>query len=96
MYGSFRRGRFFFERTKKLLFFGLKDFNYVYFGFQAAVDAGGIIVQETVPVEVNDTEEDLIERVKIAEHKTYPIGLELLASGKVSLDVDGKVIWKTS
>lgn len=63
---------------------------------QAAVDAGGVIVQEAVQIELNDTEETLVERVKTVEHKAYPRALELLASGKVSLDVDGKVVWRSS
>ena len=58
------------------------------------MDAGGIIAQESIPIELNDTEETLSERVKTVEHKAYPYALELLATGKVSLDLDGKVIWK--
>ncbi|XP_066151739.1 trifunctional purine biosynthetic protein adenosine-3 [Euwallacea fornicatus] len=57
------------------------------------VDAGAIIVQETVPVEVYDTEETLIERIKTAEHKAFPKALKLLATGKVRLGSDKKIFW---
>ncbi|XP_050311309.1 trifunctional purine biosynthetic protein adenosine-3 isoform X2 [Anthonomus grandis grandis] len=57
------------------------------------VDAGAIIVQETVPIEVYDTEETLTERIKLAEHKAYPKALKLLATGKVRLGSDKKIFW---
>ena len=64
------------------------------FILQEEVDAGAIIVQETVPVYPTDTEEILQERVKTVEHKAYPRALELLASGKVSLSEKGRIIWQ--
>lgn len=57
------------------------------------LDGGAIIAQESVPVLPGDTEDDLCERVKTAEHKTYPKALRLLASGKVFLGEDGKAVW---
>lgn len=57
------------------------------------VDAGAIITQEAVPVEINDTEEDLIERIKTAEHRAFPRALQLVATGKVYLDKENKLIW---
>lgn len=59
------------------------------------MDAGGIILQEAVPVHLTDTEEILVERVKVAEHKAYPRALELLASGAVTRGKDGNVLWKS-
>ena len=47
----------------------------------AAVDAGPIIVQETVPVERNDTAETLAARVLAAEHRIYPQAVRLIAEG---------------
>ncbi|WAR13969.1 PUR2-like protein [Mya arenaria] len=44
------------------------------------VDTGAIVVQESVPVFHDDTEETLSERVKQREHKAFPRALELLAS----------------
>ncbi|CAH0563331.1 unnamed protein product [Brassicogethes aeneus] len=57
------------------------------------VDAGAIITQETVPIEVNDTEDILIERIKTAEHKAFPRALKLLATEKVKLGDNNKIIW---
>uniref|UniRef100_W5MY14 Trifunctional purine biosynthetic protein adenosine-3 n=1 Tax=Lepisosteus oculatus TaxID=7918 RepID=W5MY14_LEPOC len=60
------------------------------------VDAGAIIVQEAVPVLVNDTEESLSERVKEAEHRAFPAALELVASGAVRFGEDNRIIWSKS
>ncbi len=57
------------------------------------MDAGAIVVQESVPVYPDDTEETLAERVKTVEHKAFPKALELVASGKVKLE-DGNIVWK--
>lgn len=57
------------------------------------VDAGAIIEQAAVRVEVGDTVETLQERVKVLEHQIFPKALELLASGKISRGEDGKLIW---
>ncbi|XP_030044612.1 trifunctional purine biosynthetic protein adenosine-3-like [Microcaecilia unicolor] len=58
------------------------------------VDAGAIIFQEAVPVELGDSEETLSERVKKAEHQAFPAALQLVASGAVKLGPDGKICWK--
>ncbi|CAL8290926.1 unnamed protein product [Lota lota] len=60
------------------------------------VDAGAIIAQEAVPVEAADTEESLSARIRLAEHKAFPIAMELVASGTVSLGQDGRVVWQHS
>eukprot|EP00112_Aurelia_sp_Birch-Aquarium-sp1_P008205 Seg190.13 transcript_id=Seg190.13/GoldUCD/mRNA.D3Y31 product="Trifunctional purine biosynthetic protein adenosine-3" protein_id=Seg190.13/GoldUCD/D3Y31 len=57
------------------------------------VDAGGIVVQEAVPVLPTDTVETLQERVKTVEHKAFPKAMELFASGKVRLNESGRVEW---
>lgn len=61
---------------------------------QEVVDAGGIIVQEAVPVLPNDTPETLGTRVRQSEHRAYPEALKLLATGKVSRGEGTKVVWK--
>ncbi|XP_069492366.1 trifunctional purine biosynthetic protein adenosine-3 [Ambystoma mexicanum] len=58
------------------------------------VDAGAIVFQEAIPVELGDTEETLSERVKKAEHRAFPAALQLVASGAVKLGEDGKICWR--
>lgn len=60
------------------------------------VDAGAIVVQEAVPILVNDTEESLSERILEAEHHAFPAALELVASGAVKLRDDGRIMWNQS
>jgi phosphoribosylglycinamide formyltransferase-1 len=49
------------------------------------LDAGPIIAQAAVPVEIGDTPETLAARVLVEEHKLYPAALKLLAEGRVRL-----------
>jgi phosphoribosylglycinamide formyltransferase-1 len=49
---------------------------------RAEVDAGPIIVQGVVPVRADDTPDTLAARVLTAEHRCYPLALELVASGR--------------
>uniref|UniRef100_A0AAQ4R5B2 Trifunctional purine biosynthetic protein adenosine-3 n=1 Tax=Gasterosteus aculeatus aculeatus TaxID=481459 RepID=A0AAQ4R5B2_GASAC len=60
------------------------------------VDAGAIIVQESVPVLAGDTEESLSDRIREAEHRAFPAALELVASGAVTLREDGRIVWEES
>ncbi|XP_053872435.1 trifunctional purine biosynthetic protein adenosine-3-like [Malaclemys terrapin pileata] len=57
-------------------------------------NTGAIILQEPVSVNTDDTEETLLERVKEAECRVFPIALQLVASGMVRLGADGKTCWK--
>ena len=50
------------------------------------VDHGPIILQETVPVEPGDTEEELHERIKSLEHRMLPQACRLLLGGKARLE----------
>ena len=50
---------------------------------RAAVDEGPIIVQAAVPVLPGDDARTLAARVLEAEHKAYPLALELIARGRV-------------
>ncbi|KAF3820517.1 hypothetical protein GH733_013693 [Mirounga leonina] len=59
------------------------------------VDAGQIILQESVPVKRDDTVATLSERVKLAEHKIFPAALQLVARGAVRLGENGKIRWVT-
>ncbi len=49
---------------------------------RAAVDHGPIIVQAVVPVRADDDQGSLAARVLAAEHRCYPLALELVASGR--------------
>ena len=58
---------------------------------RAEVDAGPIVVQGVVPVRQEDTPETLAARVLQAEHRCYPVALDLVASGRVRV-VDERVL----
>jgi phosphoribosylglycinamide formyltransferase-1 len=50
------------------------------------LDSGPIIAQAVVPVLATDDEDALAARTLLAEHKLYPLALELLAGGRVRLE----------
>jgi len=50
------------------------------------LDSGPIIAQAAVPVLPQDSEERLAARTLAAEHRLYPLALELLARGRVRLE----------
>ena len=54
-------------------------------------DCGPIIAQWPVPVLPGDTAEVLAERVLAVEHTLYPVALEAVAQGRVTLGTDGRV-----
>ena len=60
---------------------------------RAEVDAGPIIVQGILAVRPDDTPERLAARVLALEHRCYPQGLELVASGRARV-VDERVVIK--
>ena len=53
---------------------------------RAAVDAGPILVQGVVPVRAEDTPDALAARVLRAEHRCYPLALDLVASGRTRVE----------
>ncbi len=50
------------------------------------MDTGAIIAQSVVPVNADDTEDMLAERILVEEHKLYPQVLKWLAEGKVYIE----------
>ena len=55
------------------------------------MDEGPVIVQAAVPVLPGDTSDTLAGRVLTVEHRAYPLGLRLVAEGKVRME-DGKAV----
>ncbi len=49
------------------------------------VDTGPIIVQETVKIKNNDTEETLSKRILVKEHKAYVKAVKLIAEKKIKV-----------
>jgi len=49
------------------------------------VDTGPILVQETVKIKNDDTEETLSKRILAKEHKAYPEAVRLVADKKISV-----------
>lgn len=52
---------------------------------RAEMDEGPIILQAAVPIAPGDTPDELADRVLAQEHVIYPKGLELLASGRLTV-----------
>jgi phosphoribosylglycinamide formyltransferase-1 len=50
------------------------------------IDGGAIIVQAVVPVEDDDDEDSLINRIHVEEHKSYVRAIELFAEGRLRLE----------
>ena len=49
------------------------------------VDTGPIILQASVPVHPDDTEESLSARILVEEHRLYPEAIRLFAEGRLTL-----------
>ena len=58
----------------------------VHFVDEGAVDTGPIILQASVPVLSNDTEETLSARILVEEHRLYPEAVRLFAEGRLSAE----------
>jgi len=58
----------------------------VHFLEDGAVDTGPVILQSSVPVLADDTEDTLSARILIEEHKLYPEAVRLFAEGGLSVE----------
>jgi phosphoribosylglycinamide formyltransferase-1 len=58
----------------------------VHFLTDGAVDTGPIILQSTVPVQGDDTEDTLAARILAEEHRLYPEAVRLFAEGRLAID----------
>jgi phosphoribosylglycinamide formyltransferase 1 len=50
------------------------------------LDAGPIVMQETVPVRDDDTEESLAARILTVEHRLYPAAIQRVIDGRWRID----------
>ena len=57
----------------------------VHFLDEGAVDTGPIILQSSVPVLPDDTEDTLAARILTEEHRLYPEAVRLFAEGRLSI-----------
>lgn len=57
----------------------------VHFVDDGPVDTGPIILQASVPVQPDDTEETLSARVLVEEHRLYPEAVRLFAEGQLTV-----------
>src|ERR1035437_7752351 len=55
-----------------------------------SLDAGPIVVQDSVPVLPGDTEETLFERIHAVEHRLLPRAVGLALAGALSIESDGR------
>lgn len=74
------------DTHRKVLEAGLRVHGCTVHFVTAEVDAGPIIAQAAVPVELADSEDTLAARVLRAEHRLYPIALRMVAEGKVRME----------
>jgi phosphoribosylglycinamide formyltransferase 1 len=58
----------------------------------AELDAGPIVAQAAVPVLCGDTAATLADRILTAEHKLYPLALQLVAAGEAVLEGDRVIL----
>jgi phosphoribosylglycinamide formyltransferase 1 len=57
----------------------------VHFVDEGPVDSGPIILQASVPVHPDDTEDSLAARILVEEHRLYPEAVRLFAEGRLSV-----------
>jgi phosphoribosylglycinamide formyltransferase-1 len=80
------------EAWKQALAYGVKVTGCTVHFVDAAVDAGPIIGQQTVPVRDDDTPETLHQRIHAAEHELYPQCVAAIARGEVA--VQGRRVYR--
>jgi phosphoribosylglycinamide formyltransferase 1 len=67
----------------------------VHFVDEGPVDAGPVILQASVPVHPDDTEDSLAARILVEEHRLYPEAVRLFAEGRLSV-VGRRVLVRTT
>ena len=74
------------ESWKQALDYGAKVAGCTVHFVDAGMDTGPIIAQAAVPVEDDDTPETLHARIQEQEHRLYPLVLQWLADGRVTVE----------
>ena len=69
----------------QVLDYGVKQTGCTVHFVREEVDAGPIILQAVVPVDEEDTEETLLEKVHVQEHRILPEAIRLFCEGKLTL-----------
>lgn len=62
---------------------------------RAAMDDGPVIVQAAVPVLPDDDAARLAARVLVAEHRSYPLAVRLIAEGRVRVENERAILTGT-
>jgi len=60
------------------------------------LDAGPIIIQAVVPVNPNDTEQSLSEKILSYEHRIYPQAIKWIAEGRVKVEGRNVIVEKAT
>lgn len=76
--------------TRQALDYGAKVTGVTVHFVDEGCDTGPIILQAAVPIEANDTEASLLNRVHATEHRLYPQALALLCADR--LQVKGRTV----
>ena len=71
--------------AKQALEYGVKITGVTVHFVDDGVDTGPIILQTTVPVDDNDTEETLLEKIHREEHRIFPEAVRLFCEGRLSI-----------
>ncbi|MCS6925933.1 MAG: phosphoribosylglycinamide formyltransferase [Candidatus Binatia bacterium] len=56
------------------------------------VDHGPIIIQAAVPVYPDDTEDTLSARIRVQEHRIYPLAIQLFAEGRLEVRANRVIV----
>ena len=74
------------DAQKQALAYGAKLSGCTVHFVDAGTDTGPIILQATVPILEDDTEDSLAERIHHEEHKLYPAAIQLFAEGRLKVE----------
>jgi len=74
------------DAQKQALEYGVKFAGCTVHFVDEEMDNGAIILQSVVPVEQDDTEDDLCARILVEEHKLYPEVVRLFCADKLKVE----------